>query len=61
MIITVKNPINNEDVEVSVEIQTNLITYPNGMVHLQVTANGVNVIQEPEIIENIEAVVDANN
>jgi hypothetical protein len=52
MIITVKNPITNEDIDVTVEIQTNLTTYPNGMIHLQVIANGVNVIQEPQVSES---------
>jgi hypothetical protein len=49
MIITVKNPIDNTNVDVEVAIQTNLITYPDGMVHLQVIANGVELIKEADV------------
>ena len=41
MIVTVKNPINNEDVEVDLEISTSLHTQSNGDVSLQVYGQGL--------------------
>jgi hypothetical protein len=41
MIVTVKNPINNEDVEVDLEISTALLTQPSGDVSLQVSGYGI--------------------
>jgi hypothetical protein len=46
MIITVKNPINNEDVDVELEISTVLHTQSNGDVSLQVHAQGLVQISE---------------
>ena len=41
MIVTVKNPINNEDVEVDLQISTALLTQPSGDVSLQVSGHGI--------------------
>lgn len=40
MIITVKNPIDNSDVEIELQVTTNLITNPNGSQDLSVGARG---------------------
>jgi hypothetical protein len=40
MIITVKHPIDNSDVEVELKVTTNLITNPDGSQDLSVGASG---------------------
>jgi hypothetical protein len=40
MIITIKNPVTNEDVDIEVGIQTNLVTAIDGSVTLHVSAQG---------------------
>jgi hypothetical protein len=47
MIITVKNPIDNSDVEVELQVTTNLITNPDGSQDLSVGANGFISLKEP--------------
>ena len=40
MIITVKNPITNEDISVDIEISTTLLTEPSGLQTLHVHGQG---------------------
>jgi hypothetical protein len=47
MIITVKNPIDNSDVNIEVTITTKLITYPNGSQELTVSASGSVLLDAP--------------
>jgi hypothetical protein len=47
MIITVKNPIDNLDVDVEVEISTNLRTNPDGSQYLSVSASGFISLKKP--------------
>ena len=48
MIITIKNPIDNTDVDIEVTITTKLITYPNGDQELNVSATGAVFLDAPE-------------
>jgi hypothetical protein len=52
MIITVKNPIDNSDVDVEVNVITKLTTYPSGKQELTVMADGSIPIQEPTEISS---------
>jgi hypothetical protein len=52
MIITVKNPIDDSDVNVEVNVTTKLTTYPNGRQELTVMADGSILIQEPTEISS---------
>jgi hypothetical protein len=47
MIITVKNPIDNSDVEIEVNVSTNLITNPDGSQDLSVGASGFISLKGP--------------
>jgi hypothetical protein len=47
MIITVKNPINDSNVDIEVTITTNLITYPSGSQELTVSASGSVLLDAP--------------
>lgn len=47
MIITIKNPIDDSDVEVEVRISTSLTTEPDGSQSLSLIASGFVVLREP--------------
>jgi len=47
MIITVKNPIDDSDVEVELKVTTNLITNPDGSQDLSVGASGFISLKGP--------------
>jgi hypothetical protein len=53
MKITVKNPIDNTDVEVEISISTNLSTFDNGEVMLSVYGRGEVIINEATATEVI--------
>lgn len=46
MIITVKNPINNEDVNIEVEVSTTLLTQADGTQILYAHAQGSTMLSE---------------
>jgi hypothetical protein len=47
MIITIKNPINDSDIDIEVAITTKLITHPNGSQELTVAASGSVLLSGP--------------
>lgn len=47
MILTVKNPIDNSDVEIELQVTTNLITNPDGSQDLSVGASGFVSLKGP--------------
>ncbi len=47
MIITIKNPVDNSDVDIEVKVATNLITNADGSQDLSVSANGFVSLREP--------------
>jgi hypothetical protein len=53
MKITVKNPIDNSDVEVEISISTNLATFEDGSVMLSVYGRGEVIINEATATEVI--------
>lgn len=56
MIITIKNPIDDSDVEVEVRVSTSLTTEPDGSQNLSLIASGFVALKEPTEVPTEEHV-----